>query len=271
MVEEDPGLRLDRDPGTGELILSGLGDAHLDVTVERLKRKFNVEVELALPRVPYRETVTKKASAEYTHKKQTGGHGQYGRVTLEIEPLPRGSGIRFAERVVGGAVPKEFIPAVEKGVMETAAAGIVAGYELTDCQVTLVDGKHHPVDSNEMSFKLAASQALKEAVQAAAPILLEPIMLIRVYVPDAFAGDVVGDLNTKRARIHGITPEGGTTVIEAEVPLAEVQRYASDLRSLTQGRGLFELSLDHYGEVPPHIAQQVIEAHKKELEAAHAR
>ncbi|WP_322817517.1 elongation factor G [Tepidiforma sp.] len=271
MVEEDPGLRLDRDPGTGELILSGLGDAHLDVTVERLKRKFNVEVELALPRVPYRETVTKKASAEYTHKKQTGGHGQYGRVTLEIEPLPRGSGIRFAERVVGGAVPKEFIPAVEKGVMETAATGIVAGYELTDCQVTLVDGKHHPVDSNEMSFKLAASQALKEAVQAAGPILLEPIMLIRVYVPESFAGDVVGDLNTKRARIHGITPEGGTTVIEAEVPLAEVQRYASDLRSLTQGRGLFELSLDHYGEVPAHIAQQVIDAHKKELEAAHAR
>ncbi|WBL35769.1 elongation factor G [Tepidiforma flava] len=270
LVEEDPGLRLDRDPGTGEIILSGLGDAHLEVTVERLKRKFNVEVELALPRVPYRETITKKASAEYTHKKQTGGHGQYGRVVLEIEPLPRGSGVQFAERVVGGAVPKEFIPAVEKGVMETAAGGIIAGYELTDCQVTLVDGKHHPVDSNEMSFKLAASQALKEAVQAAGPILLEPIMLIRVRVPEAFAGDIVGDLNTKRARIHGINPDGGVSLIEAEVPLAEVQRYASDLRSLTQGRGVFELTFDHYGEVPANIAQRVIADHKKELEAAHA-
>ncbi len=270
IVEEDPGLRLDRDPATGELILSGLGDAHLEVTTERLKRKFNVEVELALPRVPYRETITRKASAEYTHKKQTGGHGQYGRVVLEVEPLPRGSGIQFGERVVGGAVPKEFIPAVEKGVMETAATGIIAGYELTDCQVTLVDGKHHPVDSNEMSFKLAASQALKEAVQAAAPILLEPIMLIRVYVPEAFAGDIVGDLNTKRARIHGINPDGGMSVIEAEVPLAEVQRYASDLRSLTQGRGAFELSFDHYGEVPANIAQRVIAEHKREVEAAHA-
>ncbi|GIW12868.1 MAG: elongation factor G [Tepidiforma sp.] len=270
MLEEDPGLRLDRDPATGELVLSGLGDAHLEVTVERLKRKFNVEVELALPRVPYRETITKKASAEYTHKKQTGGHGQYGRVVLEVEPLPRGSGIQFTERVVGGAVPKEFIPAVEKGVLETAAGGIIAGYELTDCLVTLVDGKHHPVDSNEMSFKLAASQALKEAVQAAGPILLEPVMLIRVFVPETFAGDIVGDLNTKRARIHGINPDGGMSVVEAEVPLAEVQRYASDLRSLTQGRGVFELSFDHYGEVPANIAQRVITEHKKELEAAHA-
>lgn len=270
IVEEDPGLRLDRDPGTGELILSGLGDAHLEVTAERLKRKFNVEVKLALPRVPYRETITRKGSAEYTHKKQTGGHGQYGRVVLEVEPLPRGSGIQFGERVVGGAVPKEFIPAVEKGVMETAAAGIIAGYELTDCQVTLVDGKHHPVDSNEMSFKLAASQALKEAVQAAGPILLEPIMLIRVYVPEVFAGDIVGDLNTKRARIHGINPDGAMSVIEAEVPLAEVQRYASDLRSLTQGRGAFELTFDHYGEVPANIAQKVIAEHRREHEGAHA-
>jgi elongation factor G len=270
LVEEDPGLRLERDPATGEIILSGLGDAHLEVTVERLKRKFNVEVELALPRVPYRETVTKKATAEYTHKKQTGGHGQYGRVVLQIEPLPRGSGIRFGERVVGGAVPKEFIPAVEKGVMETAAGGIISGYELTDCQVTLLDGKHHPVDSNEMSFKLAASQALKEAVQAAGPTLLEPVMTIRVYVPEAFAGDIVGDLNTKRARIQGINPDGGVSVIEAEVPLAEVQRYASDLRSLTQGRGVFELTFDHYGEVPGNIAQRVIAEHKKSLEEAHA-
>ena len=270
MAEEDPGLTLTRDSGSGEMILAGLGDAHLDVTIERLKRKFNVEVELSLPRVPYRETVGKKAVAEYTHKKQTGGHGQYARVVIEVEPLPRGTGLQFGDRVVGGAVPKEFIPAVEKGVVETAASGVFAGYELTDCQVTLTDGKHHPVDSNEMSFKLAASQALKEAVQDIGGTLLEPIMTIRVFAPEDHAGDVVGDLNTKRAKIHGINPDGGMSVIEAEVPLAEVQRYASDLRSITQGRGAFELSFDHYGEVPPQIAARVAAEHKKVLEEAHA-
>ncbi|MCE7927943.1 MAG: elongation factor G [Dehalococcoidia bacterium] len=270
LLEEDPGLRLTRDGGTGEVILSGLGDAHLDVTIERLKRKFNVDVELSLPRVPYRETIAKKGAADYTHKKQTGGHGQYARVAIEINPTPRGSGLQFSERVVGGSVPKEFIPAVEKGVMETAREGVVAGYELTDCQVVLFDGKHHPVDSSEMSFKLAASQALKEAVAAAASTLLEPIMLIKVRAPEANAGDIVSDLNTRRAKIHGINPDGGVSVIEAEVPLAEVQRYASDLRSITQGRGHFELEFDHYGEVPPNIAQKVIAEHKKAVEAAHS-
>lgn len=270
LVEEDPGLRLSRDPGTNETILAGLGDAHLDVTVERLKRKFNVDVELTLPRVPYRETVAKKATADYTHKKQTGGHGQYARVAIEVSPLPRGSGLQFSERVVGGAVPKEFIPAVEKGILETAAGGIVAGYELTDCAVVLYDGKHHPVDSSEMSFKLAASQALKEAVQNAGPTLLEPIVTIRVQAPDDHAGDVVSDLNTKRAKIHGLNPDGGMSVVEAEVPLAEVQRYAQDLRSLTQGRGAFSLEFDHYGELPSHLAQKVIAEHKKQLEEAHA-
>jgi len=270
LIEEDPGLRLTRDPSTAETILAGLGDAHLEVTIERLRRKFNVDVELSLPRVPYRETVGKKNSADYTHKKQTGGHGQYARVAIEVNPLPRGSGLQFTERVVGGSVPKEFIPAVEKGVVETAKEGVVAGYDLTDCQVVLFDGKHHPVDSSEMSFKLAASQALKEAVAGAAATLLEPIMTIRVYAPEANAGDVVSDLNTKRAKIHGINPDGTTSVIEAEVPLAEVQRYASDLRSITQGRGAFELEFDHYGEVPSHIVQKVVADHKKALEEAHA-
>ncbi|KAA0237058.1 elongation factor G, partial [bacterium] len=218
----------------------------------------------------YRETIAKKGAADYTHKKQTGGHGQYARVAIEINPTPRGSGLQFSERVVGGSVPKEFIPAVEKGVMETAREGVVAGYELTDCQVVLFDGKHHPVDSSEMSFKLAASQALKEAVAAAASTLLEPIMLIKVRAPEANAGDIVSDLNTRRAKIHGINPDGGVSVIEAEVPLAEVQRYASDLRSITQGRGHFELEFDHYGEVPPNIAQKVIAEHKKAVEAAHS-
>ncbi len=270
MAEEDPGLTLTRDAASGEMILAGLGDAHLDVTIERLKRKFNVEVELSLPRVPYRETVGKRAVADYTHKKQTGGHGQYAKVVIAVEPLPRGSGLQFGDKVVGGAVPKEFIPAVEKGVMETAAGGVFAGYELTDCQVTLTDGKHHPVDSNEMSFKVAASQALKEAVQDTGGTLLEPIMNIRVYAPEDHAGDVVGDLNTKRAKIHGINPDGGMSVIEAEVPLAEVQRYASDLRSITQGRGAFELSFDHYGEVPAQIAGRVAEEHRKAMDLAHA-
>ncbi|MCC6960024.1 MAG: elongation factor G [Dehalococcoidia bacterium] len=270
LVEEDPGLRLSRDPGTAEIILAGLGDAHLDVTIERLKRKFNVDVELSLPRVPYRETVAKKSQADYTHKKQTGGHGQYARVVLEVEPRPRGSGLQFGERVVGGSVPKEFIPAVEKGVNEAAHLGVFAGYELTDCQITLLDGKHHPVDSSEMAFKLAASQALKEAINGSGGTLLEPIMNIKVMAPEANAGDVVSDLNTKRAKIHGINPDGGMSVIEAEVPLAEVQRYASDLRSITQGRGVFELEFDHYGEVPHQAAQKVIEQHKKALEEAHA-
>ncbi|MBI2764614.1 MAG: elongation factor G [Chloroflexi bacterium] len=270
LVEEDPGLRLTRDPATGETILAGLGDAHLDVTIERLKRKFGVEVELALPRVPYRETIGKKAAGDFTHKKQTGGHGQYARVAIELNPLPRGSGLQFHEKVVGGAVPKEFIPAVEKGVHEAAALGVFAGYELTDCEVVLLDGKHHPVDSSEMAFKLAASQALKDAVQGANATLLEPVMTIRVFAPEDYAGDVVSDLNTKRAKIHGINPDGGMSIIEAEVPLAEVQRYASDLRSITQGRGAFELEFDHYGEVPGNIAQKVVAENKRLQEEAHA-
>jgi elongation factor G len=236
--------------------------------VERLKRKFHVDVELALPRVPYRETVGHAGTADYTHKKQTGGHGQYARVAIEVHPVERGSGLKFGERVVGGAVPKEFIPAVEKGVIETAHEGVVAGYELTDCEVVVYDGKHHPVDSSEMSFKLAAAQALKEAVAEAGPMLLEPIMTIKVYAPDDRAGDVVSDLNTKRAKIHGINPDGGVSVIEAEVPLAEIQRYASDLRSVTQGRGAFELEFDHYGEVPSSIAQRVISEHRAAVGAS---
>lgn len=270
IVEEDPGLQLVRDAATAETLLAGMGEAHLDVAVERLNRKFHVEVELSLPRVSYLGTVAKAASADFTHKKQTGGHGQYARVAIEVKPLPRGSGLKFSQRVVGGAVPKEFIPAVEKGVMEAAHDGIIPGCELTDCEVVLYDGKHHPVDSNEMSFKLAATQALKDAVQKAECLLLEPVVSIRVTAPEDFAGDVVSDLNTKRARIHGIVPNGSFSLIEAEVPQAEVQRYASDLRSLTQGRGGFELEFDHYGEVPSHIAQNVFDGFRKAFEEAHA-
>jgi elongation factor G len=261
LVEEDPGLRLTREGDLAETILSGLGDAHLEVTVERLRRKFHVDVDLSVPQVPYKETVSKPSEADFTHKKQTGGHGQYARVSIEVKPLPRGSGLQFRERVVGGAVPKEFIPAVEKGVMEAAKDGVLAGYELTDCEVVLCDGKHHPVDSSEMSFKLAASQALKEAVNGAGATLLEPVMTIRVVTPEDHAGDVVADLNTKRAKIHGILPDNGMSVVEAEVPMSEVQRYASELRSITQGQGGFDLEFDHYGEVPSHLAARVAAAH----------
>jgi elongation factor G len=263
LVEEDPGLQLSRDPVTSETILGGLGDAHLEVAVGRLHRKFNVDVELSLPRVPYRETITKASAADYTHKKQSGGHGQYARVSIRVNPQPRGAGLTFKSSVVGGSVPREFIPAVDKGVLETAREGVLAGYELTDCEVELFDGKHHPVDSSEMAFRLAATHALREAVDGAHGQILEPIMTIRVRVPEQYAGDVVGDLNTKRARIHGIVPDGAISVIEAEVPLAEVQRYASDLRSITQGRGGFELEFDHYGEMPAMAAQKVIDAHEE--------
>ena len=263
LVEEDPGLQLSRDSVTSETILGGLGDAHLDVAVGRLLRKFNVEVELTLPRVPYRETITKESAADYTHKKQSGGHGQYARVSIRVHPQPRGAGLTFKSSVVGGSVPREFIPAVDKGVAETAHEGVIAGYELTDCEVELFDGKHHPVDSSEMAFRLAATHALREAVDGAKGQLLEPIMTIRVRIPEQYAGDVVGDLNTKRARIHGILPDGQISVIEAEVPLAEVQRYASDLRSITQGRGVFELEFDHYGVMPNTAAQKVIDAHER--------
>ncbi|MFN0095329.1 MAG: elongation factor G [Dehalococcoidia bacterium] len=266
LVEEDPGLELSRDQTTGDIVLAGLGDAHLDVTVERLKRKFGVEVALELPRVPYRETISKKATADYTHKKQTGGSGQYARVALEFNPLPRGAGLKFGDKVVGGSVPKEFIPAVEKGIHEAAKEGVFAGYELTDCEIVVFDGKHHPVDSNEMAFKLATAHCVKDGIQLAGPTLLEPVMRIKVTAPEGNTGDIVSDLNTKRARIHGINPDGSLAVIDADVPLAEVQRYASDLRSMTQGRGVFELEFDHYGEVPAMIAQKVVAEHAKKTE-----
>jgi len=263
IVEEDPTLIVHRDESTGETILSGMGDTHVDVAAERLKRKFGVEVDLHPPRVPYRETVTAKVNSEYIHKKQTGGHGQYARVHVTIEPN-RGKGFEFVDAVVGGAVPRNYIPAVEKGVAEAMGEGALAHYPMVDVKVTLFDGKEHPVDSSEMAFKLAGSMALKQGALKANPVLLEPIYRLKVRVPEAFTGDVMSDLNGKRAKVHGMNPEdGGMTVIDAEAPLAEVLRYATDLRSITQGRGTFEMEFDHYEEVPQHIAQKVIaEANK---------
>jgi elongation factor G len=258
IAEEDPTVVVQREPSTGETILSGIGDSHIDVTIEKMKRKFGVDVESHPPKVPYRETITATATAEYIHKKQTGGHGQYARVAIKLEPLERGKGFEFVDQIVGGVVPRQYIPAVEKGVQEAMQEGVLAHYPMTDVRVTLYDGKDHPVDSSEMAFKLAAAQALKKGAAEAKPVLLEPIVKLTITVPDANTGDIMSDLNSKRAKVLGMTPSNGMTTIEALAPLAEVQRYATDLRSMTQGRGTFQMEFSHYEEVPPHLAQKVI-------------
>jgi elongation factor G len=257
LCEEDLTLRVHRDPDVGEILLGGMGETHLEVAAEKLNGKFGVEVMLELPKVPYKETISTSTQAEYKHKKQTGGHGQYGHVLLELEPLPRGTGFEFMEKVVGGAVPRNYIPAVEKGVNEGRLEGVLAGYPLVDVRVTLFDGSSHPVDSSEMAFKIAAAQALKKGLEQAQPVLLEPIVSLTVTAPDNFIGDIIGDLNSKRARVMGMNPSGGLNTIEAQVPLSEVLRYATDLRSLTQGRGIFKTTFSHYEEVPAPIAQKI--------------
>jgi elongation factor G len=266
LVEEDPTLQVRRDTETNETILSGMGESHLDVAIERLRRKFGVDVVTRMPRIPYKETILSPTKAEYKHKKQTGGHGQYGHVFLEVEPRERGAGFEFGERIVGGVVPRNFIPAVEKGVREALNEGVVAGYPVVDVKVVLYDGSYHPVDSSEMAFKIAASQAFKKAVQQANPVLLEPIVNLTVTVPEEFMGDIMGDLTAKRARVLGMESNGGFSIIRAQGPLAELQRYATDLRSMTGGRGTYTMAFDHYEEVPSHIAQTIIAEAKKRRE-----
>ena len=260
IVEEDPTLHVHRDPDTFETMLGGLGESHVEIACEKMKRKFGADISHQTPRVPYKETLTKASSSEYTHKKQTGGHGQYAKVTLKIEPLERGSGFEFVNKTVGGSVPRQYVPAVENGVHEALIDGVLTHNPLVDVRVSLVDGKEHPVDSSEMAFKLAGSQAMKAGAEKAAPVLLEPIVNVRVKTPEAYTGDLVSDLNGKRARVLGITPEDKGTVIDAQAPLAEMQHYATDLRSLTQGRATFSLEFDHYEEVPEHVAKKVIES-----------
>ncbi len=269
LVEEDPTLRLSRDSSSGETILSGLGEPHVQISLDRMTRRFGVNVDLGLPRVPYRETISAKTLAEYKHKKQTGGAGQYGHVFLELEPLPDAD-FEFGERVFGGSVPRNYYPAVEKGVREGMESGPVAGYPVVNVKVTLTDGSYHSVDSNEMSFKIASKEAFKKGILQGKPVLLEPVMTVRVTVPDTYTGDVMSDLNTKRAHVSGMDPgANGSTTIEALVPAAEVQRYATDLRSITQGRGSFTSAFSHYQPVPQHIADQV-KAAAKQAEANHA-
>ena len=263
--EEDSTLSITREPDTHEMLMGGLGDTHLEVAVEKMKRKFGVEILLQTPKVPYMESVNSQARAEYRHKKQSGGHGQFAHVFLEIEPLSRGSGFQFDQKVVGGSVPREYIPSVEKGCNKALEEGVLRGYPIVDLKATLVDGSFHPVDSSGVSFEIAGGHALTDGIKEAGPILLEPIMRIAVAVPEQDTGDVMGDLNGRRARILGMMPqEDGTTVIEAEIPQAEVLRYAVELRSQTQGRGAFSVQFDHYDEVPGHLVQGVVAKQEKE-------
>ena len=259
ITEEDQTLRVRREPDTGETLLSGMGDTQLEAAAEKMQRKFGVSVNLETPKVPYKETITVSVpNAEYKHKKQTGGHGQYGHVIMELEPLPRGTGNEFAERVVGGTVPKNYIPAVEKGFQEAIQDGVLAHYPVVDVKATLYDGSFHPVDSSEICFKIAGSQAMKKGFSQGQPVLLEPIVNIQITVPNDLTGDIIGDLNTKRARVQGMNPSGDINIIEAQVPLAEVLRYAIDLKSMTQGRGTYTIEFSHYEEVPAQISQRIV-------------
>ena len=262
LAEEDPTLQISRDASSGETIVAGLGEPHVQIALDRMTRRFGVNVELGLPRVAYRESISAKTTAEYRHKKQTGGAGQYGHVYLDLEPLADAD-FEFSERVVGGSVPRNFYPAVEKGVREGLEAGPLAGYPVVNVRVTLTDGSYHSVDSNEMAFKIASKEAFKKGVLQANPVLLEPVMLLKVTVPESYTGDVMSDLNTKRAHVTGMNPGANSaTTIEATVPAAEIQRYTTDLRSITQGRGSFATEFSHYQPVPAHIAEQVKAAAK---------
>ena len=263
LVEEEPTIRVERQAETGEQLLWTQGESQTAVVCERLKRKFGAAVVTRPPRIPYRETIRGKTQVEGKYKKQTGGHGMFGHVWLELEPNP-GGGVEFAERVVGGAVPKGFFPGVEKGVRDVASEGALAGYPVVDFKATLYDGSFHAVDSNELSFKLASSMATRKGIHDASPVLLEPIMDVEIRVPERYMGDVNRDLNTRRGRVLGLDSLDGVQVVRAHVPMAELATYATELRSLTGGRGRFTATLDHYEEVPAHVAQKVIEQHKKE-------
>lgn len=267
ILEEDPTLKFHRDEETKEMILSGMGQVHLEVTLERLKRKFGVEVVMKTPKIPYKETIKAPAKAQGRYKKQSGGRGQYGDCHITIEPLQRGKGFEFVDKVVGGAIPRQYIPAVEKGIVDAMREGIIAGYPMVDVRVSLYDGSYHTVDSSEMAFKIAGSMAIKKAVEDAKPILLEPIMKVEVTTPDEALGAVIGDLNSKRGKVQGVESQARNQKIAALVPMSELLTYANQLHSLTSGRGLYSMEFSHYEEVPAHQAQKVIAektAQKKE-------
>ena len=266
LLEEDPSLKLDRISETKEIILSGLGQIHIETTVEKLKRKFNVEVVLNTPKVPYRETIKKKVRVQGKHKKQTGGHGQFGDCWIQLEPLPRGKGFEFVDAIVGGVIPKTYIPAVEKGIIEASQKGVLAGFLCVDFKATLDDGSFHAVDSSEMAFKIAGSLAFKKAAEQANPVLLEPIMSVTITTPEDFMGDIMGDLNGRRGKVLGMDSAGRNQVIKANVPMAEFLTYAPDLRSMTGGRGIYTMEFSHYDEVPAQMTEKIIEEVEKSRE-----
>jgi elongation factor G len=266
LAEEDPTLSVTRDQQTNEFLISGMGQVHIEVTVDKLKRKFGVDVNLKTPKVPYKETIKGKAKVEGKLKKQTGGRGQFAVAWLDLEPLPRGTGFEFVDKIVGGVIPRQYIPAVEKGIAESMSGGSLAGFPVIDVRVTVFDGKYHDVDSSEQAFKIAASKGFKKGVLQANPVLLEPIMNMEVIVPEDCMGDVMGDLNSRRGRISGMDARGSSQVIKAQVPMAEVLKYASDLTSLTSGRGLFSMEFSHYEEVPANISEKIVEASGKRTE-----
>ncbi len=269
LMEEDPTIRLQRDEQTKQLVLYGMGQVHVEVTVEKLKRKFGVEVNLKTPKIPYKETIkSNKSGIIYRHKKQSGGRGQFAEVHFELSPLPRGAGFEFKNALVGMNVPRNFVPAVEKGVAEAMQSGVLAGYPVVDLRVKFYDGKSHEVDSSEIAFKIAALMAFKKGMAETNPVLLEPIMNIEVFVPDEYMGDVIGDLNSRRGRVLGVEPWPKGQLIKAQVPLAEVLKYAPDLTSMTSGRGSFSMELSHYEEVPAHLTEKIVAAAKTEQKEA---
>jgi elongation factor G len=264
LSEEDPTISYARDPQTKELLLAGQGQLHIEVTVAKLKRRFGVEVNLKPPRIPYRETITVATEAHGRHKKQTGGHGQFGDCKIKVEPLPRGSDFEFVDDIFGGSIPRQYVPAVEKGIQDARVRGYLAGYPMVDFRATVFDGSFHPVDSNELSFKMAGSLAFKDAMTRARPTILEPIMQVEVYAPSDFAGDLMGDLNGRRGRIAGMDTRGAMTVIKAQVPMSEMLTYEQHLTSATGGRGSYHMEYSHYEEVPQHLQAKIVAAAKSE-------
>ena len=266
LTEEDPTIVFSRNVQTKEMILSGMGQVHIEVNIEKMKRKFGVEVNLNTPKVPYLETIKGKTNVQGKYKKQSGGRGQFGDCWIDIEPLPRGGGFEFKDKIVGGVIPGQYRPAVEKGIVEAAAKGVIAGYPVVDFRINLTFGSYHTVDSSEMAFKIAGSMAFQKGVMECQPILLEPIVNIDIEVPDEYMGDVIGDLNSRRGRVQGMDTNGTNQVIKGQVPLAEILKYAPDLRSMTSGRGNFTYTESHYEEVPSYIAEKIIAESKKEEE-----
>ena len=266
LTEEDPTMIFRRDDQTKEMIISGMGQVHIEVTVEKMKRKFGVEVNLKTPKVPYKETIKGKTNVQGRYKKQSGGRGQFGDCWLDIEALPRGGGFEFADKIVGGVIPQQYRPAVEKGIVEAMEEGALAGYPIVDIKVSLVDGSYHTVDSSELAFKIAGSLGFKKGVLAAQPTLLEPIVDIDIEIPDEYMGDVIGDLNSRRGKVLGMDSRGSHRMVRGQVPLADILKYAPDLRSMTSGRGTFTYEFSHYEEVPPYIAEKIIAEAKKEKE-----